>query len=202
LAGTTRGERTETVDAATYVPMESDEELIRAVAAGDERALGVLYERHAAAMLRLIRRLTRSTAVAEEILQEAWLAAWRAAGTFRGDSSLRGWLLGVARRQAHDKLRRAEVPVVPLTTEAETTPDPRTDVEVQALGRIAHQEVVRAILALPEHLREVALLALVDELPYQEIAAVIGVPVGTVKSRMAHTRTTLAEALATKKAVS
>lgn len=172
-----------------------DEELIRAVATGDQRALAVLYDRHATAMLRLIRRLTQHTAVAEEILQEAWLAVWRSASTYRGDSSVRGWLLGVARRRAHDVLRRSDAQLEPLTDEQDDAPDPHANVETQVLTDIAHEAIVQAILELPDHLREVAVLALVDELPYQDIAEVTGVPVGTVKSRMAKARTRLVRAL-------
>jgi RNA polymerase sigma-70 factor (ECF subfamily) len=70
----------------------SDEALLTAAARGDQTALRILYERHAAAMLRLIRRLTSEAAVAEEILQESWLAVWRSAAGFRGEASVRSWL--------------------------------------------------------------------------------------------------------------
>ena len=87
--------------------MCSDEALLTAVADGDQTALRALYERHASATLRLIRRLTSDQGVAEEILQETWLAVWRSAKGFRAESSARGWLMGVARRQAHNQLRKS-----------------------------------------------------------------------------------------------
>lgn len=186
---------------ATYLDEQSDEQLMAAVAQGNADALRVLYTRHSATMLRLIRRLTSNVSVAEEILQETWVAVWRGADTFRGESSVRGWLLGVCRRQAHNRLRRAEPKVVDLG-EAANLPDNDTEVEVRVMTSIGHAEIVQAILNLPDHLREVAILALVEELPYRDVAAVVGIPVGTVKSRMAQVRTRLTRALAENRALS
>jgi RNA polymerase sigma factor (sigma-70 family) len=193
---TFRGWRTKTVRGATYWQMQSDEELIAAVARTEQDALRALYDRHATAMLRLIRRLTSNTSIAEEILQEAWLAVWQSAGAFRGDSSVRGWVLGVARRQAHNRLRKAQPQLVDIDEmDASAAVDARVDVEAHAIMSIAHDKIIAAIVALPDHLREVAVLALVEDLPYQDIATVVGVPLGTVKSRMSHVRTRLMSAL-------
>jgi RNA polymerase sigma-70 factor (ECF subfamily) len=172
----------------------SDEMLLAEVARGDEGALRQLYERHAAAMFRLLGRLAPTRSSAEEILQEAWLAVWQSAGSFRGDSSAVGWLLGVARRQAHNRLRRVEAVTVELD-EAREVPDPGVGVVEQVLARASRERIAAAIAALPEHHREVVILALVDELPYRDVAAALDIPVGTVKSRMAHARTALARAL-------
>jgi RNA polymerase sigma factor (sigma-70 family) len=169
--------------------------LLTAVARGDQDALRALYERHALAMLRLIRRLTSSSGIAEEILQEAWLAAWQSATSFRGDSSIRSWLLGVARRQAHNRLRRVS-PILVDLDQAIDLVDPRPGVEDQVLAGAEQERVAEAVRALPEHLREVLVLVLVEELPYQEVSAVLDIPVGTVKSRMSHARKRLATALA------
>jgi RNA polymerase sigma-70 factor (ECF subfamily) len=172
-----------------------DPTLMRAIAHGDEDALRKLYERHAAATLRLLRRLSPSVAVAEELLQETWLAVWQSAGRFRGDSSVRGWLLGVARRQAHNVLRRKEFATVDLE-EAHAHPDERAGTEAQVLAGASRGRIVAAIKSLPDIHREVVVLALVEELPYRDVSAVLGVPVGTVKSRMSHARAALARALA------
>lgn len=174
--------------------LEADEELIAAVAAGDEGALGTLYGRHGAVMLRLLRRLTADVGVAEDMLQEAWLAVWRGAGTFRGESSVRGWLLGVARRTAHDKLRRRVLPQSELE-EAADVPDREPGVEDQVLADAGLARIEVAISHLPQSLREVVVLALVEELPYRDVAAALGVPVGTVKSRMSSARRRLSTAL-------
>ena len=173
--------------------VSSDESALAAVARGDQAALRLLYERHATAMLRLVRRLTSSSGVAEEIVQEAWIAVWQSAGSYRGDASVRAWLLGVARRQAHNVLRKAQVAVVELEAVAEPA-DP-VEVEAQVLAAAGHEELMEAVRALPGHLRETVTLAWVEELGYRDVAAVLGVPVGTVKSRVSHARARLVAAL-------
>lgn len=172
----------------------SDEQLMAAVARGDEGALRELYVRHAGVMLRLLRRLSSDVGVAEDVLQEAWLAVWHGAAGFRGESSVRGWLLGVTRRTAHDKLRRKTHPQVGIE-EAARVPDPDIGVEEQVLAAAGVARIEAAIGELAEPLREVVVLALVEELPYRDVAAAVGVPVGTVKSRMSLARRRLAAAL-------
>ncbi len=166
-----------------------------AVAQGDAGAVRELYERHAPAMLRLLRRLTPSAQTAEELLQEAWIAVWQSAGSFRADASVRAWLLGVTRRQAHNRLRRGTVVEVDLDA-AERVADQAVDVENEALAAASHEKIMGAIDALPDHLREVVMLALVEELPYRDIAAIVDVPIGTVKSRISHARARLCRSLA------
>jgi RNA polymerase sigma-70 factor (ECF subfamily) len=176
----------------------SDEVLLSTVAQGDQAALRALYERHAAAMLRLIRRLTSDRSVAEEILQETWLAVWRSAAGFRGDSSVRGWLLGVARRQAHNHLRKSRPQLADLA-EAQNVPDPGPSVEDQVVREAERAELLAAVRMLPGHLREVLVLVLVEELAYPEVATVLAIPVGTVKSRMSHARKRLCGMLAARR---
>ncbi len=172
----------------------TDEQLLARVVSGAEDALRELYHRHAAAMLRLLRRLTSDTGTAEEILQEAWLAVWRSAHQFRSASSVRAWLLGVTRRQAHNRLRRTAPPPVEIDAVPEP-PDPTVDVERQALAAAGRPAIVAAVDRLPRAHREVVVLALVEELPYPDIAEVLEVPVGTVKSRMSKARRMLATEL-------
>lgn len=132
----------------TFGETPGDVALIQRVAAGEEAALRTLYERHAAGMLRLIRRLTARRDVAEEILQESWLAVWRSAGGYRGEAPVRTWLLGVARRQAHNRLRRAE-PVLVELDHAVDVPDAEPAVEEQVLARAERRELVAAVVGLP-----------------------------------------------------
>lgn len=174
--------------------MDSDEALLAAVARGDQACLRALYQRHAPAMLRVVRRMTAQSGVAEEILQETWLAVWRSADTFRGESSARGWLFGVTRRQAHNYLRKSMPVVVDIDETAEIS-DPAGTVEDIVLANTARGDLATAIRDLPEHLREVLLLVLVDDLAYPDVAAILDIPVGTVKSRMSHARKRLARAL-------
>ncbi len=176
---------------------DSDEMVLAAVAAGDDSALRTLYQRHALAMLRLLRRLTSDARLAEDLLQESWLAVWQSAAAYRGEASVRGWLLGVTRRQAHNRLRRKEVEAVPLEDSIDP-PDPSGRVEEAVLAEAGRQEVMTAIDALSPPLAEVVHLALVAELGYRDIAVVLDIPVGTVKSRMANARKQLIEILSRK----
>lgn len=171
----------------------SDAELLARVADGHEDALAALYRDHAAAMLRLIRRLTSDRAAAEEILQESWLAVWQSAAAFRGESSARAWLLGVARRQAHNRLRRASVSTVELDETLDVAQS-EPGVEDRVLAGMEFDDVVAAVRRLPEHLRDVVDLVVVEELSYGDIARVLGIPPGTVKSRMSHAKKRLADA--------
>lgn len=167
----------------TEAESDSAAELLAGVAEGDEEALGVLYREYAAAMLRLIRRLTANQAEAEEILQEAWLAVWQSAAGFRGDSEPRAWLLGVARRQAHNRLRRSSLSTVELDESADVA-QTGPDVEDRVLAAMDFDQVIAGIQRLPEPLREVLDLVVVDKLSYGDIAQILGIPIGTVKSRM------------------
>jgi RNA polymerase sigma-70 factor (ECF subfamily) len=157
------------------------------VAGGDQYALRHLYERHSSGMFRLLRRLTSDAGVAEEILQETWLAVWQSAGSFRSESSVRGWLYGVARRQAHNRLRRPSVIEIDLDEAAEV-PDRTPGVEDRVLAATERQALAEAVTELPEHLREVLVLVLAEDLSYPEVSTALGIPVGTVKSRMSHAR--------------
>ncbi|GAA4907947.1 RNA polymerase sigma factor [Streptomonospora salina] len=174
--------------------VDPEQQLLAQVASGDEGGLRELYHRHSAAMLRLLGRLTSDAGTAEEILQEAWLAVWRSAGSYRASASVRAWLLGIARRQAHNRLRRAAAPAVDIDAAPEPA-DRTADVESRVLASAGHEAILAAIARLPEAHRDVVVLALVEELPYADIAEVLRVPVGTVKSRMSTARRTLSAEL-------
>lgn len=119
------------------------------------------------------------------------MAIWRSADSYRCQASVRAWLLGVTRRQAHNVLRRREQNLIDLDTIPEPQ-DPGGGVEEQVLARAGHERLVAAITGLPAHLRETVTLAWVEELPYRDIAVVLGIPEGTVKSRVSHARARLA----------
>lgn len=180
----------------TVTDMDTDRDLLAAVSAGDQSALRSLYERHSSAMLRLLRRLTSDSGTAEELSQESWLAVWRSSASFRGDSSVRGWLLGVTRRQAHNRLRGTRPVLLALDAEEVPEPaDPGADVENDVLASAERHRILAAFETLPRRHREVAVLALVEELPYIDIAEALAIPVGTVKSRMAKVRARLSAIL-------
>jgi RNA polymerase sigma-70 factor (ECF subfamily) len=166
-----------------------DATLLRLVADGDGGALTVLYERHANALFGYLHRLAGDRMTAEEILQDTMFAVWRSAATFAGRSKATTWLFGVARRQAHNRLRGRAGPV-PL--EALDRPDAATGPDELAIAAAGGTPVAAAIGALPEHHREVIALVFVAGLPLSDVASVLAVPLGTVKSRLHHARAALA----------
>ncbi|MEU4829815.1 sigma-70 family RNA polymerase sigma factor [Streptosporangium sp. NPDC023615] len=162
-----------------------DARLLAGVADGDAAALTALYERYARPLFSFLYRLAGDRGTAEEILQDTLLAVWRSAGTYRSRSSVSTWLFGVARRQAHNRLRGAPPPPA---AEPPDAADPLPGPEELAVG----EERVRAALArLPLAQREVVVLAFLGDLGHREIAQVLEIPVGTVKSRLHHARATL-----------
>jgi RNA polymerase sigma-70 factor (ECF subfamily) len=177
---------------------EPDERLLAAVAGGDSQALTELYERYAGPLFGFLVRLAGDRTVAEEILQDTLLAVWRSAASYGGRSSVRTWLFGVARRQAHNRLRTWRSGSRPPTAdldEAGDPPEPGPGPEEQVLAAADAAMVTAALDRLAAHHREVLVLAFVADLPQAEIAAVLGVPVGTVKSRLHHAKAALAAIL-------
>ena len=168
--------------------------LVERVAAGDGEALAELYRRHHEALCAYLLRLAGDQDLAEEVVQDTLLAVWRGAATFQGRSRVRTWLLGIARRQALGRLRRA----VPERTSEELLaelPAPEPAPEELALASAERRDLAAAVGQLSALHQEVLALAFVHGLSYAEIAEVLGVPLGTVKSRLAGARRALAERL-------
>jgi RNA polymerase sigma-70 factor, ECF subfamily len=174
---------------------DSDEaHLLRRIAGGDDAALAELYRLHGQVVFAQIFFLVGDRALAEEVLQDAMLAVWRQAGTFRGQSRVRSWMIAIARRQARDRLRRHRFEVVEdegLVNRP--SPDPGPDLIV--LDRSDVAEVAAAVQGLGRSHQEVLGLALAAELTLAEVAEILEIPIGTVKSRLAAARSALCRAL-------
>ncbi|MEV0719320.1 sigma-70 family RNA polymerase sigma factor [Asanoa sp. NPDC050611] len=174
---------------------ESDEALVRRVAGGDEQALALLYARHAAVLLRYAVQLTGDRGQAEETLQDTFVGVWQgAAARFTGGSAVRTWLFGICRNQAGKQVRSTPPPALPIDAAASVSSDLATPDEV-ALARADVSAVGAALARLPAGHREVLHLVFAAELTLAEIAAVLDIPVGTVKSRLFNARAALARAL-------
>src|SRR5690625_6379590 len=169
--------------------MQSDDHLLALVGEGDERALGHLYARYASVVFAFVLARVSDRGVAEEVSADVWLGCWRSARAFRRDAKVLTWLLGIAKRQIYMHTRRKRLPQVPLDDE-QANEVPSDDLGPAELVLAADQAaaVMDALDALPEGLSEVVRLAWLHELPYEEIADVVGVPVGTVKSRVSRAR--------------
>jgi RNA polymerase sigma-70 factor (ECF subfamily) len=164
-------------------PTEGDGPLIERVASGDRRALGEVYARFGEALFGYLLAITKDRQLAEELLQDTLVAVWQNAGTFRGRSSAKTWVFGVARRRAHDALRRRALPLAE-GGELDAAPAVESGPE-EALLADARREGLEALIGRlsPVH-REVLTLVFFHGLSYGEAAEVLGVRVGTVKSRL------------------
>ena len=165
-----------------------DEELLAGLAAGRLEALDVLYERYKTMAYGIARRITGDDSLAEDVVQEAFLGAWRNADRYvAGRGSVKTWLLAIVHHRAIDAVRRRR-PASELPEEAEgmRTPEPLTlpDVWGEVAGRMDAGAVQTALTALPAPQREALELAYFGGLSQTEIAARTGVPLGTVKSRV------------------
>ncbi|MEP7378052.1 MAG: sigma-70 family RNA polymerase sigma factor [Chloroflexota bacterium] len=200
----------------------SDLELVARLVEGDEAALGELYDRHAESLFRAALLRLGDRGLAEEVLQDTYMALWNRAETFdAAQGSVIGWLSTIARNRAIDRLRssaRRPAPLalsglVPLGADAAAAddardailaaatpisgvtaaPDPEREVDVAELRR----EVEQALAGIPDQERQVLTLAYYEQLSQSEIAARLSWPLGTVKTRtrraLARLRETLGE---------
>lgn len=175
---------------ARHDPACDDARLLRRIGQGDEDAMAVFYREHGQVVLAQVLLVAGDRVLAEEIVQDTMLAVWRGAGSFRGESSARSWVIAIARRQTRDRLRGRRLRVVGdafLADQPASGPGP----EVLALDRAELAEVRGAIRELTPAHREVLGLAFGSGLSLPEVAAVLEIPVGTVKSRLTAARTAL-----------
>jgi len=174
----------------------SDGELAQRVAGGDVRAFEALMRRHNRTLFRTSRAILRDDADAEEALQDGYLRAFRAIGTFRGESRLSTWLVRIVTNEALIRLRkrRRGAEVVPLHGEDMTAED-RPDFAAQRAQtrRLLEQKID----ALPEAYRVIFILRALEEFSVEETAGALGIPEATVRTRFFRARRVLRDALST-----
>lgn len=169
----------------------NDEQLMDGVRAGDGQAVAVLYDRYNMLVFSLALRMLNDREGAEELVQEVFLRAWRQAGTYQPTlGRLSTWLLGITRNLAVDEMRKRGVRPQRADGEAaqeqlEMLPSSEFDDPARQVG-LADQraEIQRALEVLPPAQRRVIELAYYSGLSQSEIAAALGDPLGTVKTRM------------------
>jgi RNA polymerase sigma-70 factor (ECF subfamily) len=182
---------------ASHDPAGGDAGLLRRISQGDEDAMASFYREHGRVVLAQVLLVVGERVLAEEIVQDTMLAVWRGAGSFRGESSVRSWVIAIARRQTRDRLRGRRLRVVGdafLADQPGSGPGP----EVMALDRAELAEVREAIRELAPAHREVLGLAFGSGLSLPEVAGVLEIPLGTVKSRLTAARTGLNRILSEK----
>jgi RNA polymerase sigma-70 factor, ECF subfamily len=174
-----------------------DDELVAAVAAGDDTALRELFGRHAPWLAARLREVLPAADV-EDVLQETFLAVWRGARSYRPEAKAGGWIWGIARRQAALLLRRrgpAQLPLPALVTADGVTNGAAADPAEAAASRADLERAVAALGPEGSPVREIWRLVYVEDRPVAEVAALIGVPAGTVKSRAHRARQLMRTAL-------
>jgi RNA polymerase sigma-70 factor (ECF subfamily) len=165
----------------------ADEDLMALVHGGEPRAFDVIFDRHSAAAFSLAYRMCGRRAIAEDVVQEAFLSLWRSGARYdRGRGSVRSWVLSVVHNRAIDAFRSETAKTsrnVPDDGIAERLEAPeRTDREVE---RRDDQRVVRGALdELPADQRQVIELAYFGGFTHSQIAEMLSLPAGTVKGRM------------------
>lgn len=172
----------------------TDEALIEAVASGSQEAVAQLYDRHGAALYGFALRITSDATAAEEVIQDVFVDVWRAARTFdRRRGKVSTWLYTITRNRALDFLRRTKgmrerlapapaggVPGDGPGAQRSAAADPADEAETRVLA-----DEVRSVLAgLPQASQDVVELAYFKGYSHAEIAEVLGIPIGTVKSRL------------------
>jgi RNA polymerase sigma-70 factor (ECF subfamily) len=171
-----------------------DEALIARIAGGDRLAMQVLYARHHVRVYRFVLRLVRNEATAEDLISEVFLDVWRQAGKFEGRSAVSTWILSIARFKALSALRRRseeELDEQKAAAIADHADDPEATLAKKDKGEVLRQ----CLTALSAEHREVIDLVYYHEKSVEEVAAIVGIPEATVKTRMFYARKKLSELL-------
>jgi RNA polymerase sigma factor (sigma-70 family) len=157
----------------------TDEELMLQVRDGAGETLGVLFERYHAPLYNFYTKLTGDRALSEDLVQEVFLRILRHRKTFRDGTPFRGWIYQIARNARIDHFRKNR-PQVPFEPEMAAEMAPGDAAQEQQESELLH----RALMELPEEKRELLVLCRFQELPYEEVARLVGCGVPTVKVRI------------------
>lgn len=179
---------TRDADDQDFVPAVSatNDELLAAVARGDQSAFGSLYDAMAPRVLGLVRRLLRDHSQSEEVTQEIFLEVWQTATRYdaaRGGAST--WIMTMAHRRAVDRVRASQASRNRDTKIGIRDYDAAyDDVSETVHIRVEHERVEKAMLRLTELQRQAVSLAYYGGLSHSEVAEMLSVPIGTVKTRL------------------
>lgn len=190
---------------AAHSSPSPDAELAARAASGDAGAFEVIMRRHNRLLFRTARSILKSDSEAEDALQEAYLRAWRALGSFRADAKLSTWLVRIVINEALGRVRRRDGQIIPLdaamnSTEPETQASLTADPDRQP-ERLAMRAEIRSLMEaridlLPDTFRSVFMLRAVEEMSVEEVSQALGIPEATVRTRFFRARGMLREGLA------
>lgn len=169
-----------------------DEVLLAAAADGDRAALRQLYERHAPWLVLRLQRRCGDPGLVEEVVQDTFVAVWKGAAGFRSEGDVAAWVWGIGIRRLLDRLRSRPAPF-PLERVDDAI---LVSAEDEVLLGVEHGELGAALDTLSPELRAVMRATVLDGLTTKEAARLLGIPQGTVKTRMLRARQQMREALA------
>jgi RNA polymerase sigma-70 factor (ECF subfamily) len=180
---------------------ERDVELMGLVSAGDMRAFEELVERHQRAVIGTVAKMLGNASEAEDIAQQVFVRIWKSAGRYEAQAKFTTWLFTITRNLVFNEVRRRQrKPTVSVDEREETTH--RTVEDLQAISpddemlqSELEEAIDRAIQSLPEKQRMAVVLRRYEEMPYEEIAAVLEMSIPAIKSLLFRARTQLKEAL-------
>lgn len=183
---------------------EIDQVLVERAQSGDKRAFGLLVEKYQRKLARLLSRMIRDQAEVEDVVQEAFIKAYRALPNFRNESAFYTWLYRIGINTAKNYLvamgrRPRAVPEIEVEDaenfedgdELRTIDTPETELMSKQVAKTVNETVA----SLPEELRTAITLREIDGLSYEEIATLMNCPIGTVRSRIFRARESIAEKL-------
>ena len=161
----------------------SDEALMGNLRRGDMQAFDELYTRHRQPLFNFILRLLQDAALAEDVFQETYMRVLENADRFKPRSKFSTWLYTIAHNLCMDELRRQNTSI---PTEQMVEPPPVRDPQDHLLKREDEAAAHQLLAALQPHVRAVVVLRVLHDYSQEETAKIVGVPVGTVKSRLHH----------------
>lgn len=169
----------------------TDTELLSAASTGDPTALAELYKRHAPWLVLRLQRRCADRGMVEEVVQDTFVAVWRGARDYSGAGEVAAWIWGIGIRRLIDRLRR--------TKDLEPLPENRSDMVVSAEDQVLlgaeFGDLAGALARLSPELRAIVQAIVIDGLTTKEAARLLGIPTGTVKTRMMRARARLREEL-------
>lgn len=183
---------------------EIDQQLVERAQRGDKHAFGLLVSKYQRKLGRLLSRFIRDSTEVEDVTQEAFIKAYRALPTFRGDSAFYTWLYRIGINTAKNYLvalgRRAPTTTIMDIEDAESLEDgdqlrDLNTPENQLMSRQVAETVNQSLEQLPEELRTAITLREIEGLSYEDIANIMNCPIGTVRSRIFRAREAIAEKL-------
>lgn len=186
----------------TMTEREKDHSLVQRVQRGDKVAFEMLFTKYQRRVSRLVSRFVRSDAEVEDIVQESFIKAYRALGSFRGDSAFYTWLYRIAVNTAKNYLVAASKRPISLTQfeknddddfeEDHFTSDAATP-ESELITKQIAETVNKTMNELPADLREAIMLREIEGMSYEDIADSMGCPIGTVRSRIFRAREAISQ---------